>query len=531
LQPVDQQSVQEQLRLRQALGQVEREKAVLQGEKEALIRKAGGRTLESNELLDARVKEVEDRCHALQTQLTEAYKKNSDNVEKMLAAVSGQREAETRATERENEAAKLREKTAELTAAVERARRELSEREMSLTTMRDEVLAVQARLVEKEKTLKEVEEENAALLERWINYKNEEVERLNQQNALLKEQKAAQQSKASVELMGQAKAVMDNKVKTSMLDGASAAGGGEGFVNVKLPSMARKDYVGHQGEANCVAYSPSGAKFCTGGADMRIKIWDARSGSLLSQLSGSVGSVMSARWSPNEAFILGCACDNIARVWDLGVGRLKHTFTGHIGKVYGGVFTADASKVVTGAHDRTVKVWDMNSGNTLRTIFCFSSCNDVCLSDSYSSIASAHLDGALRLWDLRAGEATQELKDAHAKQVTSVCTASNEYALLSSARDNVLKIWDLRKNACVMTLQDDAYRSGLNWSRACWSPDCKFVAAGGAEGSLFIWNVESGALVKQLGSESNATISAVAWNPNGLQLSSTDRKSRIVLWE
>jgi len=302
-------------------------------------------------------------------------------------------------------------------------------------------------------------------------------------------------------------------------------------VNVKLPSMARKDYVGHQGEANCVAYSASGSKFCTGGADMRVKIWDARSGSLLSQLSGSMGSVMSARWSPNEAFLLGCACDNIARVWDLGVGRLKHTFTGHIGKVYGGVFTADASKVVTGAHDRTVKVWDMTSGNTLRTIFCFSSCNDVCISDSFSAIVSAHLDGALRMWDLRAGEATQELKDAHSKQVTSVSTASNEYSILSSARDNVLKIWDLRKNACVTTLQDDAFRSGLNWSRACWSPDCKFVAAGGAEGSLFIWNVESGALVKQLGSESNATISAVAWNPNGLQLCSTDRKSRIVLWE
>ena len=49
-------------------------------------------------------------------------------------------------------------------------------------------------------------------------------------------------------------------------------------------------------------------------------------------MSGSMGSVMDARWSSNEAYLLGCACDNIARVWDVGVGRLKHTLTGHIGK-------------------------------------------------------------------------------------------------------------------------------------------------------------------------------------------------------
>ena len=86
-------------------------------------------------------------------------------------------------------------------------------------------------------------------------------------------------------------------------------------------------------------------------------------------------------------------------------------------------------------------------------------------------------------------------------------------------------------STCLKTLKDDTYRSGLNWSRACWAPDGNYVAAGGAEGSLFIWDIESGKLTKQLGSDSNATISGVAWNPNGMQLASTDRKSKCVLWE
>lgn len=516
-----QQSVGEQMKLRGQLSQVLRERAVLEGEKEALLRKIGAGSVQSSAEMDAKVRELEDKVHQLQSQLTEAYRNNSINVEKMLAAVSG-------VQEKEAEAARLRERSTELAAAVERLTRDLNEREVSLAAIRDEVHAVQARLVEKEAKLRDTEQENAVLIERWLNYKNEEVERLNQANIYDKERKAREQEKQAA-LQAEGKAIMQNKAKVGMLD---AAGGAEGsYVSVRLPTMARREFVAHQGEANCVSYSTSGNRFCTGGADMRIKIWDSRTGAVAGQLSGSVGSVMSATWSMNEQFILGAACDNVARVWDVQLGRIKHTFTGHIGKVYSGVFTSDASKVITGAHDRTVKVWDMATGNTIRTIFCFSSCNDVCLSESYACIASAHLDGALRLWDMRSGEATYEFKDAHTKQISSVAVAPNESSLLSAARDNLIKIWDFRMNRCLSTLKDDAYRSGLNWSRACWSPDSKYVAAGGAEGSLFIWDVEKGTLCKQLGSESNATISGVAWSPTGTQLVTTDRKSKCVIWE
>lgn len=117
-------------------------------------------------------------------------------------------------SERDAEAQRLRERAAELTSQLERMKRELVERDVTLATMRDEVTSVQARLVEKasknkrkkeaqtvvtkfvfqEKRLLEVEQENSVLLERWINYKNTEAERLNQQNAILaKDPKVAHQ--------------------------------------------------------------------------------------------------------------------------------------------------------------------------------------------------------------------------------------------------------------------------------------------------------------------------------------------------
>lgn len=122
---VDQTAILEQQRLATLLSQVQREKAVFEGEKNELLRKIGVGSVQSSSEMDAKARELEERVHDLQSQLTEAYRKNSTNVEKMLLAVSG-------AQEKEAEAARLKERTAELSASVDRMTRELKEREVSI---------------------------------------------------------------------------------------------------------------------------------------------------------------------------------------------------------------------------------------------------------------------------------------------------------------------------------------------------------------------------------------------------------------
>lgn len=127
---------------------------------------------------------------------------------------------------------------------------------------------MQARLVEKEQRLKDVEQENGILIDRWLTYKNEEVERLNLANNFEKEKKAAQKEKTEF-LQEQGRAIMEKKVGESILDSGRSQ---TALVSVRLPNLARKDFTAHQGEANCISFCNSGAKFCTGGADMRIKV-------------------------------------------------------------------------------------------------------------------------------------------------------------------------------------------------------------------------------------------------------------------
>lgn len=69
----------------------------------------------------------------------------------------------------------------------------------------------------------------------------------------------------------------------------------------------------------------------------------------------------------------------------------------------------------------------------IRTIFTFSSCNDLCLMDPDGQIlVSGHLDNNVRLWDARTGTGIKELTGIHNGQITSVSMSPGKVGLYSN---------------------------------------------------------------------------------------------------
>lgn len=104
--------------------------------------------------------------------------------------------------------------------------------------------------------------------------------------------------------------------------------------------------------------------FATGGADKKIKLFDARTGHIIQSLSGALQTVTSVSFNSTDEMILGSGTDNATRIWSLSTHRLRviltnnlflvstyiifqHTLTGHIGKVYSAKFTVDSNRVVS----------------------------------------------------------------------------------------------------------------------------------------------------------------------------------------
>lgn len=105
----------------------------------------------------------------------------------------------------------------------------------------------------------------------------------------------------------------------------------------------------------------------------------------------------------------------------------------------------------------------------IRTMFTFASVNDVCLLDfDGSTIASGHLDNNLRFWDARSGNCVKEVTGIHLGQITSVCPSTDGSQILTNSRDNTLRILDMRTYETLSVLHADGYRTGTNWSKACF---------------------------------------------------------------
>ncbi|KAJ2960921.1 hypothetical protein NQZ79_g3778 [Umbelopsis isabellina] len=447
------------------------------------------------------------------------------------------------------------------TAKVEQQAHLLKQKDVAIQVLQDELSTLQLEFSTTEEKNKQLVKENSELVQRWLKKMNEEAEKMNEATmfyerygapsktplrfildqangaficSLAEQAKNSDSSKASNRWMFRSKSSENDNEKMKRIQDIPLR-----ISMVTLPKEPVQVQTIPDGEIHCIKSSPTGNSFAVGGSDRKVRIYGVRQGGTLTQtLSGSLQTLTSVCFNEGEDLLLGSSMDNSTRIWDLTTGRIRvgtHTLTGHIGKVCSAEFTSDSNRVVSGSQDRTLKLWDLHKGYSVitgtRTIFTFSSCNDVCLIDHEgSSIASGHLDNNVRLWDTRTGNGIKELTGLHSGQVTSISVSPDGSKLLTNSRDNTLHIVDLRMYKVIRTFKDDSYRNGLNWSRACFSPDGHYAAAGSASGSIHFWNTMTGKHESAVQGHKQA-ICAVDWSPIGAHLFSADRSKSICIWD
>lgn len=98
------------------------------------------------------------------------------------------------------------------------------------------------------------------------------------------------------------------------------------------------------------------------------------------------------------------------------------------------------------------------------------------------------------------------------RHVSKIDIAGNQ--ILSTSRDRTLKIIDVRNFNAVTTFSHEQFNPGMNWAKSCFSSDGRFVASGGQDGSVFIWDAISGECVKRF-SEQKSAVCSVSWDPQG----------------
>ncbi|GJP79721.1 hypothetical protein CLOP_g9919, partial [Closterium sp. NIES-67] len=453
-----------------------------------------------------------------------------------------------------------------------------------------------------------VERENRMLVDRWTTLKLHQADTLNEANQLYED--LVERTRASSRTLQHLASQQPDGILQLAEPGVSPH-----LISTHAPSRALRSQRCHEGACCALAMSVAGDRIVTGGEDGVVKVWDAHRGALLDTVRGCLGAVMDLAVlgrgggggaegrrrsssssadsppAPHHSFsaLLAASTDHKLYLWDAATWQVRHTLTGHTDKVVavdvdehrgggitsssGGSSSSSSARAISAAYDRTMKLWDLERGFATVTFLCHSNCNTLRFAPGgVSALCSGHVDGHLRMWDVRTGKLANEVA-AHAMAITSLSLSSSAVAarhsgggasaasihdLVTCGRDNILRVFDLRSLAAKQVLRGpQGFRVASNWSRACVSPTDEYVAAGSMDGSVIVWSRRTAAVERHLkpqasvsgsglgsgsssgstGSGGSASAAAVApilttvWGSCGLPLVTGDRVGMVTTWE
>ncbi len=234
--------------------------------------------------------------------------------------------------------------------------------------------------------------------------------------------------------------------------------------------------VAHGGGVASVIYSPDGSRLLTVGAcDGKTKLWNARSGSLISstatqrqascteQATGQRLSQAVAATSPDDNVAAQASANGTVQLLDSTSGRLVRTLPGGHQGVQTIAFDRSGKRIATGNWDGTTIVWDAASGRSLQTFTGHSGIvESVAFSPDGTLLATAGEDTTAKLWDVKTGKRLLTLS-GHTFALTGVAFSPDGTRLATSSGDGTVRVYVLPVNELLAVARARLTRT---WSRA-----------------------------------------------------------------
>ncbi|MEW5307409.1 MAG: hypothetical protein WDW36_009810 [Sanguina aurantia] len=287
--------------------------------------------------------------------------------------------------------------------------------------------------------------------------------------------------------------------------GGSVAARGER----QIPKAPTRTVMAHKGGVCSLAVHGDGRLVASCGMDRSVSLWDLDSLDTASaptqQLAGMAGAVNDVAFTSDGHQLIGAGADKSLVVWDVLSGQSRHTMTGHSAAVTGVAASPLESRLAAScSDDRSFKLWDLARGFCLKTMPCTKMPTALTMSRDGNTVVTGHVDGSLCLWDVRqcrGGSASPlgELREGM-QAITCVTTTVSDSVMLACTKDGVLRLWDYRSSIVLRTIKHASFTVGtvgtIGRGRnhvGLSAPDGRFLAAGAADGGLFVWEVNAGA--------------------------------------
>lgn len=201
-------------------------------------------------------------------------------------------------------------------------------------------------------------------------------------------------------------------------------------------------------------FSPDGTIVAAGLSNSTIKLWNAKTRSVLHILKGHAYAVHAIAIQTDGQVLASASSDKTIKLWDIKTGQLIRTLGSAREAAIKLDFSPDGQRLLSTTQDSNIHLWNAQSGERIRTIPIPRQGATVWLPARFnpsrirlgaadSILATADIDHSIKLWNARTGARIVTLK-GHQDSIQSLTFSPDGKMLASSSQDGTLKLWSLR---------------------------------------------------------------------------------------
>ncbi|MCB1127468.1 MAG: WD40 repeat domain-containing protein, partial [Verrucomicrobiae bacterium] len=291
-----------------------------------------------------------------------------------------------------------------------------------------------------------------------------------------------------------------------------------------------QSWSGHAGPARAVAWSPDGARLASAGSTGDVYLWEVSTRERLRALSRGSGPTYRLAWSSDGQWLAGACNEGRVLVWNVENGEQAKPLTGHDGKVSGVVFTGNSGRLISSGFDSTLRVWTLRStaGHFQQPTEGEQRTTAIVVGNNGRLLVRGDVSGRISVHELPGLKAESSFA-AHEKNVSALALSSEAQWLASASLDGTLRLWKgLRGELAAELLRGEEVVRDV-----CFSPDGRLLAAAGNNGTATLWNVAEAQLLRRLEppEPSRIRVGEVLFSSDGRLLIAREARGRVGLWD
>jgi WD40 repeat protein len=277
--------------------------------------------------------------------------------------------------------------------------------------------------------------------------------------------------------------------------------------------------------------SPDGTLVASTSYNSDIHLWDARNGALIQVLNHSTSYIKALAFSPSGQHLASASADGALVLWDSQTGDKILASTEDLANAHSISYFASEDELFIHSEDGLF-VWDLRS-NEIAAISRDPDIIRAIYAPESGIIASIVENGAITTWSARTRKSLANIPP-FGRSLGAPPVFSRDGNWIARSDDHIAGIWDARDGTALLSINTvERGQQARNYtddvSALAFSPNRKLLATASRNGSILVWDADTGTKIKSFSTGSN-DVTAISFSNDGTQIAAADNSDHLRIY-